>query len=73
MELMENGNFRLFAANGQGKRQNFRLFLQTENGSFFPWSAKYERVLVSGSTRLNSGKFVNSSSKEYCDFVKGYM
>ncbi len=35
MELMENSNFHLFAANGKWKWQTSF----TENGSLFPWSA----------------------------------
>jgi hypothetical protein len=34
-ELTENGNFRLFAANGKRKRQTSVCFLQTEIGSLF--------------------------------------
>jgi hypothetical protein len=36
MELMENGNFRLFSANGKTKTANFHFFAATEaeNKSF---------------------------------------
>jgi hypothetical protein len=40
MELMENSNFRLFAANGKRKWQTSVCFLQTENLSLFALGAK---------------------------------
>jgi hypothetical protein len=40
---MENGNFRLFAANGKRKRQISVCFLQTEYGSLFSLVDNNER------------------------------
>ncbi len=42
MELTENSNFRLFAANGKRETATFRLFAVNGNGKrqfVFPWSA----------------------------------
>ncbi len=43
MELKENGNFCLFAANGKRKQQTSVCFLQTENGSLFSLIANNKR------------------------------
>jgi hypothetical protein len=49
MELTENGNFRLFAANGKIETANFVCFLQmeTEYGSYF-----LGRQTINGNRRL---------------------
>ncbi len=60
IELMENGNFCLFAANGKQKRLTSICLLQTEteNGSLFPASKRYTVLTIAVSA--NVPIYVNS-------------